>query len=53
VLYSQKYFGSIEYVQPYYFYRNETLANDANGNISTRDTLPAYSGEMLNKWTMR
>jgi hypothetical protein len=37
-----------------YYYRNETLGNDANGNISTKaELLPAKSGETLNGWTMR
>jgi hypothetical protein len=37
----------------HYYYRNETLANDADGNISTTDTLPITSGETLGNWTMR
>jgi chitodextrinase len=36
-----------------FYYRNETLANDASGNISTTDTLPAESGDVLNNWTKR
>jgi hypothetical protein len=36
-----------------YFYRNETLADNASGNISTGATLPAYSSETLNNWTKR
>jgi hypothetical protein len=36
-----------------YYYRNETLADDASGNISTRDTLPVESGDVLNNWTKR
>jgi uncharacterized repeat protein (TIGR02543 family) len=36
-----------------YYYRNETLADDASGNISTTDALPAESGEVLNNWTKR
>jgi hypothetical protein len=35
------------------YYRNETLADDASGNISTTDTLPAESGDVLNNWTKR
>jgi hypothetical protein len=36
-----------------YYYRNETLADDASGNISATDTLPAESGDVLNNWTKR
>jgi hypothetical protein len=36
-----------------YCYRNETLADDASGNISTTDTLPSESGTTLGNWTMR
>jgi ABC-type hemin transport system ATPase subunit len=36
-----------------YYYRNETLTDDASGNISTTDTLPAESGDVLNNWTKR
>jgi hypothetical protein len=35
------------------YYRNETLGDDENGNISAADELPAESGETLNNWTMR
>jgi hypothetical protein len=36
-----------------YYYRNDNLANDASGNISTTGTLPTESGEVLNNWTKR
>jgi hypothetical protein len=36
-----------------YYYRNETLEDDENGNISTLDALPATSGTVLNGWTRR
>jgi hypothetical protein len=36
-----------------YYYRNETLADGAGGNISTADPLPAESGDVLNNWTKR
>jgi hypothetical protein len=35
-----------------YYYRNETLTDDASGNISTTDTLPVVGG-ILNNWTKR
>jgi hypothetical protein len=34
-----------------YYYRNETLADDASGKISTTDTLPTLRGDPLNNWT--
>ncbi|MDR2537914.1 MAG: hypothetical protein LBC46_06370 [Treponema sp.] len=38
----------------YYYYRNETLGDDADGNISIKaELLPAKSGETLNGWTKR
>jgi hypothetical protein len=36
-----------------YYYRNETLADDASGNINTTDALPSESGDILNNWTKR
>jgi hypothetical protein len=39
------------YYNTYYYYCNETLADDASGKISTTDTLPTLSGDPLNNWT--
>jgi hypothetical protein len=40
--------------RPDYYYRNETLGNDASGNISAKaELLPTKSGETLNNWTKR
>jgi hypothetical protein len=36
-----------------YYYRNTTLADETDDNISTTDTLPAESGDVLNNWTKR
>jgi hypothetical protein len=44
---------AVFYTYYHYYYRNETLANDPSGNISSTDTLPIASGETLNNWTMR
>jgi hypothetical protein len=34
-----------------YYYCNEDLENNANGNISTTDTLPTASGQTVGNWT--
>jgi hypothetical protein len=45
-------YNSSSYTDTYY-YRNETLIDDLSGNISTTDTLPVESGDVLNSWTKR